>query len=67
LSEWIEANIRLPTDVSALPGPVRLWPNQRDIADAISNPTIERVTLVKAARLGFTTLLTATVGAFVAN
>jgi len=46
---------------------VRLWPYQREIVDAISDPAIERVTLVKAARLGFTTLLTATIGAFVSN
>jgi phage terminase large subunit GpA-like protein len=67
LSEWIEANVVLPADTSALPGPVRLWPYQKGIADAISDPAIERVTLVKAARLGFTTLLTGTIGAFIAN
>jgi phage terminase large subunit GpA-like protein len=67
LSEWIESNIRLPADVSALPGPVRLWPWQPAIADAISDPAIERVTLVKATRLGFTTLLTGAIGSFVAN
>jgi hypothetical protein len=32
---------------------VRLWPYQRAIADAISDPLIERVALVKAARVGF--------------
>jgi phage terminase large subunit GpA-like protein len=42
LSEWIEQTIRLPEGVSALPGPVRLWPYQRGIADAISDPDIER-------------------------
>ena len=67
LSEWIESNIRLPADVSALPGPVRLWPWQPAIADAISDVAIERVTLVKATRLGFTTLLTGAIGSFVAN
>ena len=46
LSQWIEKNIRLPEGVSALPGAVRLWPYQREIADAISDPLIERVTLV---------------------
>ena len=34
LSEWIESNIRLPESTTALPGPVRLWPYQREIADA---------------------------------
>jgi len=42
LSAWIETNVRLPEGVSALPGAVRLWPYQREIADAISDPEIER-------------------------
>jgi phage terminase large subunit GpA-like protein len=67
LSDWIEQNIVLAEGVSALPGRVRLWPYQREIADAISDPLIERVTLVKGVRLGFTTLLTGTIGAYVAN
>ena len=67
LSTWIEANIRLPEGVSAQPGPVRLWPYQREIADAISDPEIERISLVKPVRVGFTTLLTAAIGSYVAN
>jgi phage terminase large subunit GpA-like protein len=67
LSQWIEQNIRLPEGVSALPGLVRLWPYQREIADAISDPEIERVTLVKPVRVGFTTLLSGAIGSFVAN
>lgn len=67
LSSWIESNLRLPDDVSALPGDVRLWPFQREIADAMSDPEIERVTLVKSVRVGLSTLLTATVGSFAAN
>ena len=67
LSEWLEANIRLPSDLSAVPGPLKLWPWQRDIADAISDPLIERVSIVKAARVGFTTLLTGAIGSFIAN
>ena len=67
LSDWIEANIYLPEGVSAQLGRVRLWPFQREIADAIGDPEIERVTLVKPVRVGFTTLLTSAVGSFVAN
>ncbi len=67
LSDWIEANIYLPEGVSAQPGRVRLWPFQREIADAIGDPEIERVTLVKPVRVRFTTLLTSAVGSFVAN
>lgn len=67
LSEWIEREVILPDGVSALPGPVRLWPFQREIADAIGDPTIERVTLVKPVRVGFTTLLTSAIASFAAN
>ena len=47
LSEWIKRNNRLPEGVSAFPDAVRLWPYQREIADAISDPAIERVTLAR--------------------
>lgn len=67
LSEWIEANMVLPSDVSATPGAVRLWPHQRGIADAMTDPEIERVTLVKSVRVGFTTLLNGALASFVAN
>lgn len=53
LSEWIGREIVLPDGVSALPGPVRLWPFQREIADAIGDAEIERVTLVKPVRVLF--------------
>jgi phage terminase large subunit GpA-like protein len=61
------SNLVLPQSTAAVPGRVRLWPYQKQIADAIGDPTIERVTLVKPVRVGFTTLLTGAVGAFVAN
>ncbi|MGF1550925.1 MAG: phage terminase large subunit family protein [Paracoccaceae bacterium] len=67
LSEWMEAHMRLPEGVSALPGRVTLWPYQRGIADAISDPAIERVTLVKPVRVGFTTLLSGALASYVAN
>jgi phage terminase large subunit GpA-like protein len=67
LSEWIETTLRLPEGVTALPGRVRLWPFQREIANAIGDPAIERVTLVKPVRVGFTTLLSGALASFVAN
>jgi len=39
LSAWIEREIVLPEGTSALPGAVRLWAYQREIADAISDLT----------------------------
>ena len=67
LSNWIEHTVMLPSDVSSLPGAVRLWPFQREIADAIGDPAIERVTLVKPVRVGFTTLLTSALAGYIAN
>ncbi len=67
LSDWIEAHVRLPEGTSALPGPIRLWPYQRAIADAIGDGLIERVTLVKSVRIGFTCLLTGALASYVAN
>lgn len=48
-------------------GRVRLWPPQREIADAIGDSAIERVTLVKPVRVGFTTLLTSAMASFCSN
>jgi len=67
LSEWIEEHVRIPEGVSAQPGAVRLWPFQREIADAIGDPAVERVTVIKPVRVGYTTLLTSAVAAYVAN
>ncbi|GJD41950.1 phage terminase large subunit family protein [Methylobacterium bullatum] len=67
LSEWIEREMRLPEAVSALPGRVRLWPYQREIADAITDPAVERVSLVKPVRVGFSTILSGAVASYVAN
>ena len=61
LSAWIEGHIVLP-DVVAEPGPIRLAPPMRAIADAIGDPVIERVSVLKSARVGFSTVLTATIG-----
>lgn len=69
LSEWMESRdgIRLPEGLVAKPGPVRLWPFQREIADAMTDPTIERVTVKKCVRVGYTTLLTGVTASYVAN
>lgn len=66
LSEWAESTIRLPPG-TAVPGPLRLYAYQRGIADAISDPAIERVSVLKSARIGYTMLLTATIANFVVN
>jgi phage terminase large subunit GpA-like protein len=67
LPDWIESTVQLPSTVSALPGKVKLWPYQRGIADAISDPAIERVTVVKSVRIGYSMLLTSALASYVAN
>ena len=66
LSQWIEENVCLPSSM-AVPGRVRLYKYQKGIADAISDPSIERVTLVKAIRVGFTTLITSAIASYIIN
>lgn len=59
LADWIEANIRIPGALSAEPGPMRLWPAQRGIVEAVEDPRCERISFLKAARIGATTLQSA--------
>ena len=66
LSRWIESTIHLP-EGSAEPGPLHLWPYQRQIADAIGDPDIERVSVVKSVRIGYTQILTASIAHYVTH
>jgi phage terminase large subunit GpA-like protein len=65
LPAWIEKTIRLPAGAAAVPGPIKLYPYQRGIAAAIGDPAIERVSVLKSARVGYTALLTASIAHFV--
>ncbi len=67
LSEWIERNLYLPSGLSAVPGQIRLWNFQREMADAMIDPTIESVTVIKGARLGYSSLLVAAIGHYIKN
>jgi phage terminase large subunit GpA-like protein len=66
LARWIEDNLVLPSS-TAVPGRIRLYKFQRGIADAISSPEFERVTLVKAIRIGLTTLISGAIGSLIVN
>lgn len=67
LATFMESHMRIPAGASAMPGRIRLHPHQRGIADAMSDPAIERVTVQKSARVGYSTLLVGLVGSHVAN
>ncbi len=62
LSDWAEENIYLPAGLSAVPGRLALWAYQRDILDAVLDPRNERISVLKAARTGYSTLLAAICG-----
>jgi phage terminase large subunit GpA-like protein len=67
LSEWAEANFVLASGSSARPGRFRLWPFQREILDAIGDPSIEKVVVQKSTRVGLTKSLIAAIGASAAT
>ena len=64
LSAWLPRTLRLPGGLAASPGPIRLWKFQQGIADAMTDPAIERVTVQKGARLGYSTLLVGAIAYF---
>jgi hypothetical protein len=67
LSAWLEASVASgQVRRKGLPAR-RLYSYQRAIADAISDPDIERVTLQKAARIGFSVLVAAAIGHYCGN
>jgi phage terminase large subunit GpA-like protein len=67
LSDWVERNVFLPSSIAAQPGRMRLWPHQRQIADSIGDPAVERVSVLKSVRVGYTQLLSAAIGHFAVN
>ena len=57
LSTWAERVICLPSGIASEPGRIKLYPYQRAICDAIADPNIEKISVLKSARIGFSTLL----------
>lgn len=47
---------------SAQTGTFRPWPYQRDILDAYGDPSIERISVIKCSRIGYTKTLAAIIG-----
>jgi phage terminase large subunit GpA-like protein len=62
LSEWADRHFYLSPESSAEPGRWRTLPYQRGILDAITDPAVERVTLMKSARVGYTKCINAAIG-----
>lgn len=64
LSEWADRHFVLSAESAAEPGRWKTLPYQRGIMDAITDPRVEHVTLMKSARIGYTSLFSAAIGYF---
>lgn len=62
LSEWADRHYYLSAESAAEPGRWRTLPYQRGILDAITDPAVERVTMMKSARVGYTKMVGAAIG-----
>ncbi len=61
-SDWAERYGRIPKGTGAESGPVTLYGYQRGLLDAMCDPSIPLVTVLKAARVGYTRCFTLAVG-----
>jgi phage terminase large subunit GpA-like protein len=64
LSEWADENFYLSAESAAQPGRWRTLPYQRGIMDAITDPEVEQVSVMKSARIGYTLMMSAAIGYF---
>jgi phage terminase large subunit GpA-like protein len=56
-SDWAEKNIVIPEGQSVRPGATRMWSYLREPINAIGDRSVERVTIMKSARVGATKAL----------
>jgi terminase, large subunit len=66
LSAWADAHFVLSTENAAEPGPWHTLPYQRGIMDAITDPRVEEITLMKSARIGYTSMIAASIAYHIA-
>jgi phage terminase large subunit GpA-like protein len=62
LSEWADVNFYLSAESAAEPGRWKTIPYQRGMMDAITDPAVEQVSVMKSARVGYTKIIDAAVG-----
>lgn len=65
LSEWADQYAYLSAESSAEAGRWKSLPYQVGIMDAITDPAIEQVTVMKSARVGYTKILNHTIGYYI--
>ena len=67
LTEWAEEYAYLPPESSAEPGKWRAYPFQKGIQDAMTDPAVEIVSLMKSARVGYTRMVDNLIGYHIAH
>ncbi|WP_433693231.1 phage terminase large subunit family protein [Paraburkholderia phenoliruptrix] len=65
LSEWAAKYAVLSRETSAQTGRFRAFAYQNGIMDAVTDPTVERITVQKSARVGYTKILDHVAGYFI--
>jgi phage terminase large subunit GpA-like protein len=65
LSQWAAEHARLSGETSAQTGRFHAFPYQNGIMDAITDPTVETVTVQKSARVGYTKIMDHAAGFFI--
>lgn len=67
LSDWADEHARLSVESSAEGGRWRTLPYQKGIMDAITDPHIEQISVMKSARVGYTKILNHIIGYHIQN
>lgn len=62
LSEWSDANAYLSAESAAQEGRWRTLPYQRGMMDAMTDPAVEQIVVIKSARVGYTKMLNNLIG-----
>jgi len=65
LSEWADRYFYLSPENSAEPGRWRTLPYQRGILDAITDPAVTRISVMKSARVGYTKCMNVAIGYYI--
>lgn len=65
LSDWADKNFVLSSESAAVPGPWRTLPYQRGILDAITDDSVEQVSVMKSSRVGYTLCISAAIGFYI--
>lgn len=65
LDTWAEQNAILSAENSAEPGKWKSKPYQRGMMNAITDPAVEMISVIKSARVGYTKILDHAIGYFI--